>query len=264
MSGRANPTHRGDLGWQGREFRPLFRTRGKSRAVPVRCARPARNRAHRAARADRPGLALLSAEAQAGAALWLSRLRPLPSRNRDTASTPTSCCSIRMPRRSAGSCAGAMPTSATRLAPSRKTCRSTGATTPPAMPKCQVIDPAFNWGDDRPPRHRLERHDHLRAARQGLHPAASRRSGGAARHLRRPGQRAGHRASAASRRHRRRADAGACFVDDRHLVERGLHNYWGYNSIGFFAPDRAIRRRDDAVSASSRPWSRRCTAPASR
>lgn len=28
-----------------------------------------------------------------------------------------------------------------------------------------------------------------------------------------------------------------CFVDDRALVERGLKNYWGYNSIGFFAPE---------------------------
>ncbi|MGH9356046.1 MAG: glycogen debranching protein GlgX, partial [Terriglobia bacterium] len=27
------------------------------------------------------------------------------------------------------------------------------------------------------------------------------------------------------------------FVDDRHLVDRGLRNYWGYNSIGFFAPE---------------------------
>jgi glycogen operon protein len=27
------------------------------------------------------------------------------------------------------------------------------------------------------------------------------------------------------------------FVDDKHLVERGLRNYWGYNSINFFAPD---------------------------
>ena len=27
------------------------------------------------------------------------------------------------------------------------------------------------------------------------------------------------------------------FVDDRHLVEKGLRNYWGYNSLGFFAPD---------------------------
>lgn len=28
------------------------------------------------------------------------------------------------------------------------------------------------------------------------------------------------------------------FVDDRHLVERGLNNYWGYNTIGFFAPEQ--------------------------
>lgn len=26
------------------------------------------------------------------------------------------------------------------------------------------------------------------------------------------------------------------FLDDRHLVERGLSNYWGYNTIGYFAP----------------------------
>jgi len=27
------------------------------------------------------------------------------------------------------------------------------------------------------------------------------------------------------------------FLDDSYLLERGLSNYWGYNSIGFFAPD---------------------------
>jgi glycogen operon protein len=27
------------------------------------------------------------------------------------------------------------------------------------------------------------------------------------------------------------------FIVDRHLPEKGLTNYWGYNSIGFFAPD---------------------------
>ena len=27
------------------------------------------------------------------------------------------------------------------------------------------------------------------------------------------------------------------FVDDKTLMDRGLANYWGYNSIGFFAPD---------------------------
>lgn len=26
------------------------------------------------------------------------------------------------------------------------------------------------------------------------------------------------------------------FLDDHHLVEKGMSNYWGYNSIGFFAP----------------------------
>ena len=26
-------------------------------------------------------------------------------------------------------------------------------------------------------------------------------------------------------------------INDRHLLEKGLTNYWGYNSIGFFAPD---------------------------
>ncbi|MBV9509308.1 MAG: glycogen debranching protein GlgX [Caulobacteraceae bacterium] len=27
------------------------------------------------------------------------------------------------------------------------------------------------------------------------------------------------------------------FLDDAHLLDKGLRNYWGYNSIGFFAPD---------------------------
>jgi glycogen operon protein len=27
------------------------------------------------------------------------------------------------------------------------------------------------------------------------------------------------------------------FLDDRHLVEKGLRNYWGYNTLGFFAPE---------------------------
>ena len=27
------------------------------------------------------------------------------------------------------------------------------------------------------------------------------------------------------------------FIDDRRLIEKGLRNYWGYNTIGFFAPE---------------------------
>jgi glycogen operon protein len=33
------------------------------------------------------------------------------------------------------------------------------------------------------------------------------------------------------------------FVDDHELVERGLRNYWGYNSIGFFAPHNGYASR---------------------
>jgi glycogen operon protein len=29
------------------------------------------------------------------------------------------------------------------------------------------------------------------------------------------------------------------FVNDQHLIDRGLSNYWGYNTIGFFAPHHA-------------------------
>ena len=36
------------------------------------------------------------------------------------------------------------------------------------------------------------------------------------------------------------------FVHDAHLVERGLRNYWGYNSIGFLAAARRLRRRGQA------------------
>jgi len=37
-------------------------------------------------------------------------------------------------------------------------------------------------------------------------------------------------------------------VDERHLVERGLTNYWGYNTIGFFAPDVRYSTTGEPVS----------------
>jgi len=37
------------------------------------------------------------------------------------------------------------------------------------------------------------------------------------------------------------------FLDDRFLVEKGLRNYWGYNSLAFFAPEpRYMSRREGA------------------
>jgi glycogen operon protein len=35
------------------------------------------------------------------------------------------------------------------------------------------------------------------------------------------------------------------FVDDSHLVERGLHNYWGYNTLGFLAPHNGYSAAGD-------------------
>ncbi len=32
------------------------------------------------------------------------------------------------------------------------------------------------------------------------------------------------------------------FIDDGHLLDRGLVNYWGYNTLGFFAPASAVQR----------------------
>ena len=38
------------------------------------------------------------------------------------------------------------------------------------------------------------------------------------------------------------------FVNDSNLLEKGMVNYWGYNTIGFFAPDpRYASRREDTL-----------------
>ena len=33
------------------------------------------------------------------------------------------------------------------------------------------------------------------------------------------------------------------FTTEPDLVQRGLTNHWGYNTLGFFAPHAAVRRR---------------------
>ncbi len=107
----------------------------------------------------------------------------------------------------------------------------------PGMPKCRVVDTAFTWGDDRPPR--APWHDtiiyelHVKGFTQ-LHPDIPP-------HLR--GTYAGLTTDPAIE-HLKRLGITAvelmpvhAFVDERTLVEKKLKNYWGYNSIGFFAPD---------------------------
>ena len=55
------------------------------------------------------------------------------------------------------------------------------------------------------------------------------------------------------------------YVDD-FLAQKGLTNYWGYNSIGFLRRNRLIPRAGHraARSPSSRPWCGNCTGPGSQ
>ena len=46
----------------------------------------------------------------------------------------------------------------------------------------------------------------------------------------------GHRISARARGDGGRIAAGAPSCAGQHLTDQGLTNYWGYNTIGFFAP----------------------------
>jgi len=118
--------------------------------------------------------------------------------------------------------------------------RDNAATAPLAI----VIDPAFTWGDDRPPNtpwHKTVIYElHVRGFTK-LHPEIPEEHRGtftalgsepAIRHL----QQLGITAVELLPVHQH--------VDDRHLVERGLRNYWGYNSLGFFAPDLGFKSPD--------------------
>ena len=124
------------------------------------------------------------------------------------------------------------------------------------MPKCVVIEPAFTWGDDRPPRTPWSRTVIYECHVRGLTKLPSRRARAAARHL--PRARPWTPSSSTC------VALGVTavellpvhhFVADRLLVERGLTNYWGYNSIGFFAPDvRYAAGAPGEQVPSSRRW----------
>jgi isoamylase len=105
------------------------------------------------------------------------------------------------------------------------------------MPKCRVIDSSFTWGNDIRPQipweHTVIYELHVKGFTQ-LHPAIRPQLRGTYAGL----------STAPVIAHLQRLGVTAVelmpvhqFVDDQSLVQRGLRNYWGYNSIGFFAPD---------------------------
>lgn len=105
------------------------------------------------------------------------------------------------------------------------------------MPKCRVIDPAFTWGNDlRPniPWHETVIYELHTKGYTVQHPGVP------------PGLRGTYAglASASVISHLKRLGVTAVellpvhtFVSERSLVQKGLRNYWGYNSIAYFAPD---------------------------
>jgi glycogen debranching enzyme GlgX len=112
------------------------------------------------------------------------------------------------------------------------------------MPKCQVIDTAFTWGNDRRPctpwhetiiyelhvKGYTQQHPEIPPQLRGTYAALA--TAPVIEYLRRLGVTAVELLPVHT------------FIQDRHLIQKGLHNYWGYNSIGFFAPHRAYAATD--------------------
>ncbi|MBV8837599.1 MAG: glycogen debranching protein GlgX, partial [Alphaproteobacteria bacterium] len=105
----------------------------------------------------------------------------------------------------------------------------------PGMVKGVVTDESFNWADDRPPNTPWSDTVIYEAHLRGLSMLCEDI---------RPNERGTFAALAEPRiiDHLRRLGITAiellpihAFVQDRFLIEKGLRNYWGYNTLGFFA-----------------------------
>jgi glycogen operon protein len=110
-------------------------------------------------------------------------------------------------------------------------------------PLASVVDTAFTWGDDRRPRtpwHRTLIYEvHVKGFTM-RHPGVPEDKRGTYAGL----------ASEAAIKHIKELGVTAVellpihyHANDRHLLERGLTNYWGYNTLGFFAPHLAYASR---------------------
>jgi isoamylase len=112
-----------------------------------------------------------------------------------------------------------------------------------SMPKAIVIDSAFDWGWDRPPRHRWADTVIYETHVKGL----------TWRHPEVPEQHRGTFAGVAHPAvidHLTRLGVTAIelmpvhhFIHDHRLAELGLRNYWGYNSIAYLAPHNGYGAR---------------------
>ncbi|QRY60537.1 glycogen debranching enzyme GlgX [Sphingobacterium siyangense] len=107
----------------------------------------------------------------------------------------------------------------------------------PFVPKSVVIDGHFDWGDDHPPRVPMHQSVIYETHVKGFtatHPEIPEEIRGTYAALAHP----------VTINYLRELGITAIellpihhFITDRHLQDKGLTNYWGYNSVGFFAPD---------------------------
>lgn len=105
-------------------------------------------------------------------------------------------------------------------------------------PLAAVIDEAFTWGDDRPPQNPWNKTIIYEMHVKGFtmqHPDVPRKLRGTYAGL----------GSEGAVRYLRDLKVTAIellpvqdHVDDRNLVDKGLTNYWGYNTLSFFAPEQ--------------------------
>ena len=115
----------------------------------------------------------------------------------------------------------------------------------PFMPKARVIDPAFTWGRDQPPLIPWDQTIFYETHVKGYtmhHPAVSESMRGTYAGLGSPEvvdyiSKLGVTSVELLPVH--------MFVDDSQLLEKGLKNYWGYNTISFFAPARRYAHNPD-------------------
>lgn len=116
-------------------------------------------------------------------------------------------------------------------------------------PLAAVIDPTFNWGDDAPPKtpmHKTVIYEmHVRGFSK-LHPGIPEELRGTYSGL----------ASAPAIRYLKKLGVTAVelmpvhhFLQDRHLIDKGLSNYWGYNTLGYFAPEIAYASSTEPLGA---------------
>ena len=117
--------------------------------------------------------------------------------------------------------------------------RRNNADSAPHVPRSVVVNPFFDWNLDRPPRTPYHETVIYEAHVRGLtkeHPVIPEEQRGTYLGLAHP--------AVISHLHELGVTAVELmpvhqFITDSHLNERGLGNYWGYNTIGFFAPHNA-------------------------